>query len=215
MSARGTNAAPASSLLQSSWPRLCLGWRWLTHSGNRRPTRPRPLRCCRPASGRFPAGSHGLISLPVLALCSDIRHVGSGVAPSAQASSVRTIAYRFWKPVTSVGSLLNFCLNASLRLCAGSVEMIRTLDLTAASWTARLLEQVVFPTPPCSSAPLSSEHIATTLRLRNGRWPLEVIIYVSTGELATGPCRQQTPSGTGHAAGLPAWDKADHPLTWR
>jgi len=51
--------------------------------------------------------------------------------------------------VISVGSLLNFCLKASLRLCAGSVEMIRTLVRTAATWIARLHAVVVFPTPPC------------------------------------------------------------------
>ena len=57
----------------------------------------------------------------------------------------RTIADRFWKPLTRVGLLVNFCLKASLRLCAGSVEMMSTFVLTAASCTAKLHEQVVLP----------------------------------------------------------------------
>ena len=44
-----------------------------------------------------------------------------------------TIAKRFSKPVTGLGVLVNFCRKASLRLCAGSVEMMRTFLLTAAS----------------------------------------------------------------------------------
>lgn len=40
-----------------------------------------------------------------------------------------TIASRFEKPSTRVGVLVNFCLKASLRLCAGSVEMIKTFSL--------------------------------------------------------------------------------------
>ena len=50
--------------------------------------------------------------------------------------------------MTSEGVLLNFCRKASLRLCAGSVEMIRTLSRTPASCVAKLQEQVVLPTPP-------------------------------------------------------------------
>jgi len=41
-------------------------------------------------------------------------------------------------PVTGDGALVNFCWNASLRLCAGSVEMMSTLRRTAASCSARL-----------------------------------------------------------------------------
>lgn len=59
-----------------------------------------------------------------------------------------TIAYRLVNPWTRVGVFVNFCLNASLRLCAGSVDMINTLSLCCASCTARLLLQVVLPTPP-------------------------------------------------------------------
>ena len=49
-----------------------------------------------------------------------------------------TIAKRLSKPVIGLGVLVNFCRKASLRLCAGSVEIMRTFLLTAASWTARL-----------------------------------------------------------------------------
>lgn len=59
-----------------------------------------------------------------------------------------TIAYRLEKPSTSAGFFVNFCLKASLRLWAGSVEMISTDFLAAASWTARDDEHVVLPTPP-------------------------------------------------------------------
>ena len=45
------------------------------------------------------------------------------------------MACRLVKPSTSVGSRVNFCLNASLRLCAGSVEMMSTLLRTAAGPT--------------------------------------------------------------------------------
>lgn len=40
-----------------------------------------------------------------------------------------TIAKRLVKPLTSVGSAENFCRNASLRLCAGSVEITNTFFL--------------------------------------------------------------------------------------
>ena len=36
-----------------------------------------------------------------------------------------SMAYRLSKPLTLVASLLNFCEKASLRLCAGSVELRR------------------------------------------------------------------------------------------
>lgn len=48
-----------------------------------------------------------------------------------------TIAYKFWKPLTRVGILENFWLNASEILWAGSVEMIRTLSRTLASCVAK------------------------------------------------------------------------------
>lgn len=51
------------------------------------------------------------------------------------------MANRLVKPWTSVGVLENFCLKASLKLWAGSVEMIRTLFRTEASCTARLRKQ--------------------------------------------------------------------------
>ena len=46
---------------------------------------------------------------------------------------VLTIAKRLVNPETSDGVLVNFWLKASLRLWAGSVEMIRTFFLTAAN----------------------------------------------------------------------------------
>jgi hypothetical protein len=58
------------------------------------------------------------------------------------------MAYRLLKPSTWVGVFVNFCRKASLRLWAGSVLMISTLPRCADSCTARLLEQVVLPTPP-------------------------------------------------------------------
>ena len=58
------------------------------------------------------------------------------------------MAYRLVKPSTREGCLLNFWRKASLRLWAGSVEMMRTDSRTAASCTARAHEVVVLPTPP-------------------------------------------------------------------
>ena len=58
------------------------------------------------------------------------------------------MAKRLVKPSTSVGTLVNFWRKASLRLWAGSVEMMSTLSRTPASCTAREQEQVVLPTPP-------------------------------------------------------------------
>ncbi len=48
------------------------------------------------------------------------------------------MAKRLSYPVTGLGVLVNFWWKASLRLCAGSVEMISTFLLAAASCTARL-----------------------------------------------------------------------------
>ena len=48
------------------------------------------------------------------------------------------MAKRLSKPVTGLGVLVNFCRKASLRLCAGSVEMMSTFLLASASCTARL-----------------------------------------------------------------------------
>ena len=48
------------------------------------------------------------------------------------------MAYRFLKPWTWVGYLLNFWLNASEILWAGSVEMSKTLSRTFESRTDRL-----------------------------------------------------------------------------
>ena len=48
------------------------------------------------------------------------------------------MAKRLSTPVTGLGVLVNFCRKASLRLCAGSVEIMSTFLLTAASCTAKL-----------------------------------------------------------------------------
>lgn len=58
------------------------------------------------------------------------------------------MAYKFEKPVTRVGVLVNLCWNASLRLCAGSVEMMSTEGLTRASRMDIIELHVVLPTPP-------------------------------------------------------------------
>lgn len=47
------------------------------------------------------------------------------------------MAYRLANPLTSVGALLNFWRNASLRLWAGSVEMMSTDSRTPASCVSR------------------------------------------------------------------------------
>mmetsp|Transcript_16211 Transcript_16211/g.63222 ORF Transcript_16211/g.63222 Transcript_16211/m.63222 type:complete len:250 (-) Transcript_16211:26-775(-) len=59
-----------------------------------------------------------------------------------------SIAQRFSKPSILVGSLPIFWLKASLRLCAGSVEIRRTDSLFCARSTASEQEVVVLPTPP-------------------------------------------------------------------
>jgi len=59
-----------------------------------------------------------------------------------------SIAYKLLKFLTSVGDFVNFWENASLRLCAGSVDIINTESLTLERSTATELEIVVFPTPP-------------------------------------------------------------------
>jgi hypothetical protein len=69
--------------------------------------------------------------------------------PEKPSGTVRlTIANRFWNPSTSVGLFVNFCRKASLRLWAGSVEMMSTRSLTAARRMAKEQLHVVFPTPP-------------------------------------------------------------------
>ena len=49
------------------------------------------------------------------------------------------------KPSTKVASLLNFCPKASLRLCAGSVDISKTDSLTLLSCTASEHDVVVLP----------------------------------------------------------------------
>lgn len=58
------------------------------------------------------------------------------------------MAKRLEKPWTKVGDLVKRCWKASLRLWAGSVEMMRTEDRTLARQIARMELHVVFPTPP-------------------------------------------------------------------
>ena len=50
--------------------------------------------------------------------------------------------------MTSVGVFPNFWPKASERLCAGSVEISRTLGRHWANWVARAQLVVVLPTPP-------------------------------------------------------------------
>ncbi|GER26418.1 isoleucine--tRNA ligase, partial [Striga asiatica] len=70
-----------------------------------------------------------------------------------------TIAYKFENPVTRVGLFVNLCWNASLRLWAGSVEIMSTEDLTLASKMARIELHVVFPTPPL---PPTNTHLSVS-----------------------------------------------------
>jgi len=58
------------------------------------------------------------------------------------------MAYRLEKPLTRVGILVKRCWNASLRLWAGSVEMMRTEERTEARRMERIELHVVLPTPP-------------------------------------------------------------------
>ena len=53
-------------------------------------------------------------------------------------AQVLTMAKRLSTPVTGLGVLVNFCRKASLKLCAGSVEIMSTFLLTDASCTAKL-----------------------------------------------------------------------------
>jgi hypothetical protein len=55
------------------------------------------------------------------------------------------MAYKFVNPSTNVASLLNFCPKASLRLCAGSVDISKTESLTLLNCTASEHEVVVLP----------------------------------------------------------------------
>ena len=91
------------------------------------------------------------IMLPIPPLCAIISSTPS--PPSLSRSCMLplgsiSMALRFVKPSMSLASLPNFWLKASLRLCAGSVEMRRTDLRTRASWMAREQEVVVLPTPP-------------------------------------------------------------------
>lgn len=59
-----------------------------------------------------------------------------------------TMAYKLEKPLIRVGDLVNLWWNASLRLCAGSVEMMSTEGRTRARRIDRIELHVVLPTPP-------------------------------------------------------------------
>lgn len=59
-----------------------------------------------------------------------------------------TIANKFSNPWTFVGTLLNFWLNASDKLWAGSVDITRTFLRTLDSWTARLQLKSKKPVQP-------------------------------------------------------------------
>ena len=58
------------------------------------------------------------------------------------------MALRLSIPFTLVASFPNFWSKASLRLCAGSVDISNTLSRCLASWIAREHDVVVLPTPP-------------------------------------------------------------------
>lgn len=58
------------------------------------------------------------------------------------------MAYKLVKPLTKVGVLVNRCWKASLRLWAGSVDMMRTEARTLARRIDNIELQVVLPTPP-------------------------------------------------------------------
>lgn len=51
-------------------------------------------------------------------------------------------------PLMGVGSLVTFWSKQSLRLCAGSVEMMRVFLFCCEMRVAKLLLVVVLPTPP-------------------------------------------------------------------
>ena len=59
-----------------------------------------------------------------------------------------TIACKFGIPWMGVGSLVTFWSKQSLKLWAGSVEMMRVFLPPSANRVAKLLLVVVFPTPP-------------------------------------------------------------------
>ena len=117
--------APGASPPQSSLLHLCRGWTPLVLLGSRR--RPRRPQRLSPVWGPPPA--QGRDACRLFLVWSRCR---------CRNKKARAIANRFSRPSTGDGVLVNFCWKASLRLCAGSVEIISTLRLTAASCTAKL-----------------------------------------------------------------------------
>ena len=106
-----------------------------------------PTIPCRSGSIPFSAPSSPPISASPAAAASTSS--GSENAPSLCDASI-SITDRFAKPATGVGSAPNFCANASLVLCAGSVEMIRIFfsGHRRASCVPSEHVTVVLPTPP-------------------------------------------------------------------
>mmetsp|Transcript_19645 Transcript_19645/g.56317 ORF Transcript_19645/g.56317 Transcript_19645/m.56317 type:complete len:266 (-) Transcript_19645:783-1580(-) len=77
-----------------------------------------------------------------------------------------SMAWRLSNPSMSVGVLVNFCVKASLKLCAGSVDSINTLPLLLASSTAMEHEVVVLPTPPL---PPTKIHLYDGVQINSSR----------------------------------------------
>lgn len=102
------------------------------------------------------------------------------------------MAYKLVNPLTSVGAFVKRCWKASLRLWAGSVDMIRTEDLT---WERRIPNvelHVVFPTPPF---PPTNTHLRvscsnTFFTVPWGKSSLLEAIDTYTQELIEGKQRQ-------------------------
>ncbi len=76
---------------------------------------------------------------------------------------MRTMANKLSNPLTSVAVLPNFWPNASLRLCAGSVEISSTLRRCAASCTESEHDVVVLPTPPLPPQKIQRNDCCSTM----------------------------------------------------
>lgn len=69
-------------------------------------------------------------------------------------------------PWMGVGFLVTFWSKQSLRLWAGSVEMMRVLRPRVAMAVARLLLVVVFPTPPFPPTKIQCSELCSTMFFR-------------------------------------------------
>jgi len=99
-------------------------------------------------------------------------------ASEAMLAGSTSMQYRLENPLTRVGSWVKRWQNASLRLCAGSVDTISTFSRTVLSSTPRQHEVVVFPTPPL---PPVKAHLgsATGPLSGQGRYPAGALPYYS------------------------------------